>query len=156
MGFGHLLQLRVKGIPSKLAYWVIDHFDSDKSDFELMLEHKVKVTEEDIFRIYGFLRVLEKIETLRSSANSKLMDEWIASFNVDDKEKIKIKLVIAKMLNEIDGGIWFRRNFRLVMSFCLIESGSNGMVPPYILQVLDDVTMVSRLNWCEYTLRALI
>ncbi|XP_057794321.1 uncharacterized protein LOC131010679 isoform X2 [Salvia miltiorrhiza] len=84
------------------------------------------------------------------------MDEWVSSFNVESRDQIKITLLLERMVNDRDGGTWFKRNFMIAMGFSLIESCPNGQVQPYLLRTLEDVRTLRKWNWGGFVLKTLV
>ncbi|KAH6787383.1 hypothetical protein C2S52_006935 [Perilla frutescens var. hirtella] len=60
------------------------------------------------------------------------------------------------MLEDCEGGIWFKRHFLVLLSFCLIESYGNSYVPSHILDCFEDVDRASNFNWCAHVFKCLI
>ncbi|XP_057803563.1 uncharacterized protein LOC131018886 [Salvia miltiorrhiza] len=156
IGFGRILELKVRQIPGKLAYWVLDKFNSASCELQVDDGRNLKVTEDDVYRVFGFPKGKELIVNFERTASNKMFEEWVSFFGVGGKEKIKIGAVLNEMVNSRDGGTWFKRHFMIAMAFSLIESTASGTVHPYIFRCLTNLHELSQWNWGEYVLRTLI
>ncbi|XP_057780048.1 uncharacterized protein LOC130998650 [Salvia miltiorrhiza] len=156
MGFGHLLEMRVRFLPTQMAYWLMENFDYKTSELLIDDNVKIKVTEDDVCRVFGFPKGGEEINRFLYSACNALSMQWVSLFNVRHRDNIKIKAVLDKMLGEVDGGPWFKRHFLIAMQFSLIESYPNGTVHPFVMRCLEDLNVVRKWNWAGYMLKALI
>ncbi|KAH6783126.1 hypothetical protein C2S52_008085 [Perilla frutescens var. hirtella] len=60
------------------------------------------------------------------------------------------------MLENHEGGIWFKKHFLVLLNFCLIESYRNSYVPSHILDYFEDMDRASDFNWCAHVLKCSI
>lgn len=49
MGFGSLLEMRIKSVPTKMSYWVLEHFNSDRCELHLDAGRGFHVVEDDVW-----------------------------------------------------------------------------------------------------------
>ncbi|XP_057784967.1 uncharacterized protein LOC131002508 [Salvia miltiorrhiza] len=156
IGFGSVLSLQVKKLPCRLAYWILEHFDENRCELELEGGIRVKITEDDVYRVYGFPKGSEIIPDFNRCSNTALCEEWVAFFGLANREKIKIGHVLSEMLDCTTGGTWFKRHFMIAMTHSLIQSCTSGTVYPHILRCLENVRTLKKWNWGEYVLRSLV
>ncbi|XP_057803571.1 uncharacterized protein LOC131018895 [Salvia miltiorrhiza] len=156
IGFGSILSLQVKKLPCRLAYWILEKFDERRCELELDGGSRVKITEDDVYRVYGFPKGTETIPIFSRATNNALCEQWAAFFGFASCEKIKIGLVLREMLDCTTGGTWFKHHFMIAMAHTLIHSCTSGTVHPYILRCLENVGTLKRWNWAEYVLQTLI
>ncbi|XP_057810730.1 uncharacterized protein LOC131025129 [Salvia miltiorrhiza] len=156
IGFGHILEFKVNRVPSKLAYWVLDRFNHRSCTLELDVLTKIEIEEDDVYRVYGFPKGNKLIENFQRTAENELFIEWKNFFNVANRDKIKIKAVLRRMVDSADGGSWFKRHFVIALCFSLMESCTSGTVHPYIFSALANIEEIKSWNWGEYLLRCLI
>ncbi|XP_057801082.1 uncharacterized protein LOC131016401 [Salvia miltiorrhiza] len=147
IGFGRILELKVKDLPLRLAYWVHNKFNADTCELEVDARRRFAVTPVDVYRVFGFPSGDKSIEIFERQSNSDLFEQWVSIFGVDSRDKIKIGVVIKEMLDCKCGGSWFKRHFMIAMSFSLFESYANGTVHPFILGCLADLRDLTRWNW---------
>ncbi|XP_057793089.1 uncharacterized protein LOC131009695 [Salvia miltiorrhiza] len=152
MGFGSVLQLGVRKLPGKLAFWVVEHFDCKSCSIVVGGNQGIRVDEDDVYRVYGFPKGKKEIEIFKRKHRSPLYDEWLAFFEDSTKDDIKITHVLDVMIERVDADIWFKRHFIIAMACCLIESMTSGTVHPYILNCLHDMDKLREWNWGAYVL----
>ncbi|KAH6800536.1 hypothetical protein C2S52_001000 [Perilla frutescens var. hirtella] len=73
-------------------------------------------------------------------------------------DRIKLKLVYDKMMEDVGGGEVFRMDFLVLLTACLIESNINGYAAAPMLRYMDGESLKSihELDWCEYVVASLI
>ncbi|XP_057805365.1 uncharacterized protein LOC131020520 [Salvia miltiorrhiza] len=155
-GFGYLLDLTVKELPGRLAYWAPKSFNPKTCELEISSNFRLKVTVDDVYRVFGLPKGVQRIKRFDRQTNHALFDEWFSLFGVGNRDKIKIGLVLNEMVRCKNGGTWFKRHFMIAMCFSLFESFSNGTVHPHILYTLFDVDNLDKWDWAEYMLRSLV
>ncbi|XP_057774966.1 uncharacterized protein LOC130993945 [Salvia miltiorrhiza] len=155
IGFGSILDLKVKDLPGGLGYWILKKFNPQTFEIEVDAMRRFKVTESDVYRVFGFPRGKQFIEVFQRQSTSDIFEQWFLFFGVDNRDKIKIGVVLKHMLACKSGGTWFKRHFMIAMGFSLFENCPNGTVHPFILGCLKDLTGLRRWNWAEYMLSSL-
>ncbi|XP_057775900.1 factor of DNA methylation 4-like isoform X2 [Salvia miltiorrhiza] len=156
MGFGKILDLGIREIPGKLAYWTLDRFNSRSCAMELNDGLKLEITEDDVYRVFGFPKGEKKIDIFERRATNDLFKQWLDCFGCLSREKITLTNILDEMIATAHGGTWFRRHFLIAMAFALIESTTSGNILPFILNRLHDVNKVREWNWGEFVIRCLI
>ncbi|KAH6810011.1 hypothetical protein C2S51_027794 [Perilla frutescens var. frutescens] len=155
LGFGSILNLQIKDVPPKLSYWVLSHFDPKRSEIILGIDRRVHVAEDDVRLMFGFPRGQRKIEKPSLIETSDVIKEWRSQFE-RPPNCIRAIDVCIKMLEDREGGVWFKKHFLVLLSFGLIESYGNSYVPSHILDCFEDVDRASEFNWCAHVLKCLI
>lgn len=153
MGFGHLLNWNIRTLPRRLAYWVVDNFNSKSCDLMTHNGRTLTVTEEDVHRVLGFPNGHRKIVLLKRRETNELYEQWKAFF---DDGNIWLHDVANAMLRCTDGGSWFMRHFMILVSTSLIESHKSGNVVPYIMRCLENLEEIQQWNWAEYVMKSLV
>ncbi|CAA0830922.1 Unknown protein [Striga hermonthica] len=156
MGFGCLLELSITTTSSKMGFWLVENFNHMDRKLQLYDEEKVHVKEDDVYAVFGLPRGEVEIKNKQKRVTSNLLDEWIALFSVRKPSNITASKVLDKMNECVDGGDWFRRHFIVLMVTCLFESCLNGMANFRLVHMLDDLSVVSKMNWCAYMIRCLV
>ncbi|KAH6838021.1 hypothetical protein C2S53_009581 [Perilla frutescens var. hirtella] len=132
LGFGSILNLQIKDVPPK----------------------RVHVAEDDVRLMFGFPRGQRKIEKPSLIETSDVIKGWRSQFE-RPLNRIRVDVCI-KMLEDREGGIWFKKHFLVLLSFFLIESYGNSYVLSHILDCFEDVDRASDFNWCAHVLKCLI
>lgn len=87
MGFGHILSFKVKDIPTRLAYWVLDNFDAESCEISIGTKGRVHIEAEDANRVFGFPIGKKEIKRKMKSETDELIDKW-KSVVTDSKKEI--------------------------------------------------------------------
>ncbi|KAH6775069.1 hypothetical protein C2S52_012630 [Perilla frutescens var. hirtella] len=156
LGFGALLHLDIKDMPPKIAYWVLDNFDTKRCEIVLEGDRRVRVGEDDVRLIFGFPRGPHPVLRKAKNAEASLSKEWWERFTDVDCRKILAKNVCDAAVEEVDGGIWFKRHFMVLVTYCLIESIGNSYMSPQILNNFREVDRVADLDWYNYVIKCLV
>ncbi|KAH6798821.1 Rhodanese/Cell cycle control phosphatase superfamily protein [Perilla frutescens var. frutescens] len=150
IGFGALLNLKIYIIPLKLAYWLLENFDSKRCQILLRGNANVHIGEDDVRTILGLPRGERLIQPRIKNHESTWRKRFQKASN-----RILAKHVYDDIFNCPEGGEWFKRQFLVLVTSCLIESFGNGYISPQIMDSLGDIDRVSELNWCQYVIRCL-
>ncbi|KAH6827467.1 hypothetical protein C2S53_002504 [Perilla frutescens var. hirtella] len=156
MGFGAILHLDINNVPPKLAYWILDNFDTNRCEIVLEDGRRVHVGEEDVRLMFGFPRGQIPIERRIKNTEHVLVADWRLRFRERAFDRIRPIDISADIKKEANGGLWFKRQFLVLLTCCLIESLGNSYVSPQILDFFEDINNVVNLNWCGYVIKCLI
>ncbi|KAH6822084.1 hypothetical protein C2S53_020094 [Perilla frutescens var. hirtella] len=126
MGFQHILHMKVERVPTHLAYWVLDNFNANSSELTLTNGRSIPVDEEDVHLVFGFPKGGRKIQRRRKSDGLDSETTFYNQFGEMKRDRIKLKMVYDKMMEDVDGGDAFKMNFVVLLTACLIESNING------------------------------
>ncbi|KAL6509657.1 hypothetical protein OROGR_022967 [Orobanche gracilis] len=155
MGFQAVRDLNIHTIPSRLAYWVVENFNHNSYELLLTGNRRILVTEDDVTRVYGFLKGKRFVQRFHKKDESQLFDEMMDYIPDTQRHKITIKK-LHEVVSCVDGGAWFKRLFMVAIQSTFMESTANGYVSPYVLNCLSDVNRIKEWNWSEYVMRSLI
>ncbi|KAJ8429641.1 hypothetical protein Cgig2_025000 [Carnegiea gigantea] len=78
LGFAFLLTLRVDNIPSRLARWLVENFDTCKRVVKLASNDELRISEEDVYLTMGFPRGSKPIQEAKKSHKgeyARVLDE---------------------------------------------------------------------------------
>ncbi|CAA0808963.1 Unknown protein, partial [Striga hermonthica] len=156
MGFGSLLDLTITATPAKMGYWLIDNFNHIDRKLQLYDGGKIHVKEDDAYRVMGLPRGNIEVTNRKKKTESEALKEWADVYNVN----IATKITATKVLDMIQicdrSDDWFKRHFLVLMITCLFESSQNGVANLRTVHLLDDLSNVSKMNWCAYMIRCLV
>ncbi|KAH6828184.1 hypothetical protein C2S53_015943 [Perilla frutescens var. hirtella] len=156
MGFGVLLNLDIHDVPPKIAYWILENFDTKRGEIILNGNRRVHISENDVQLIFGFPKGHRPIVSKAKNALGNLTEQWLKRFEDKNCKRIRASYVADDMIDEGNGGLWFKRQFLVLVTSCLIERIGNCYMSPQILDTFQDVDSVSELNWCGYVIKCLI
>ncbi|KAH6769975.1 hypothetical protein C2S52_014778 [Perilla frutescens var. hirtella] len=155
IGFGHILNLNVHLVPTHMEYWVLDSFDAHSCEIKFSSGRSIVVDADDVHYVFGFLKGGETIHTRRRSDVFDEEDKWYKQFD-RTKGRVLLSRVREKMMEDVDGGDVFKKNFLVLLTSTLIENGVNGYVSPHLMYYMDKLDSIPNLDWCEYIVRSLI
>jgi len=150
------LALRIKKIPSKLARWLVESFDTCRRAIKLCGGDELRILEEDVYLTMGFSRGFKLVNEVRKNDKGdylQILDEWKGQWG---GVLPKTDQVLAQMRNQRHGGDLFRRNFVVYVVSTLIKGHQTLKVNRTILKSSVDLGEVKGLNWCEFTLDSLV
>ena len=126
LGFAFLLTLRVDKIPSRLARWLIENFDTCGQAVKLASNDALRISEEDVYLTMGFPRGSKPDQEAKKSGKEKytrVLDEWKAQWA---GALPKTHQVLSQMKNQRHGGDMFKRNFMYMLSLLLSRDNKRG------------------------------
>ncbi|KAH6818496.1 hypothetical protein C2S51_002099 [Perilla frutescens var. frutescens] len=158
MGFRHILHMKVNKVPTQLAYWVLDNFDANSSELRLANGRSILVDADDAHLVFRFPKGGRKIQRRKKSDVLDSERKFYNQFGDIKRDRIKLKLVYDKMMDDVGGGEVFRMDFLVLLTACLIESNINGYAAAPMLRYMDGESLKSihELDWCEYVVASLI
>lgn len=155
LGFGTLFHLQVDAVPGKLISWCLHRFQPISCSIELPNRSLLHIAAEDVYLMFGFPRGPLHIDKKIRTQDTEIVEEWAHKF---EKKKCQILPtdVVSAMLEEVDGGDWFKRLFLILVEACLFESAEDGYVKPKIMDILRDLTLIKQHDWCEHMITSLL
>lgn len=154
MGFGKLFHLEVDEIPGTMAYWCLHKFQPISCGIQLPNNTELHITPEDVFLIFGFPKGPITIERPKQIKDKDFTNEWELRIG-KKKYKILHTDVVNAMCSEVDGGIWFKRHFLILVENCLFENATDGYVKPRIMDIIGDLSKIRDYNWCDHMITCL-
>lgn len=155
IGFGHILNLKIKEVPRKMSHWVVNNFDPRSCEIILIENWRIHIEEEDVHRVFGFPMGNVVIEKTPRDRTCNVLSEWMNMFG-ERKSTVGQKEVVEKMLADKAGGVWFKRNFIVLLISSLVQNISHGYIYPTFMSYLADVSKIKHLNWCKFMLKCLM
>ncbi|CAA0828830.1 Unknown protein [Striga hermonthica] len=156
MGFGSLLDLTITATPTKMGYWLVDNFNHMDRKLQLYDCGKIHVKEDDAYRVMGLPRGNIEVTNRKKKTESEALKEWVDVYSVNIATKITATKVLDMIQSCDRSDDWFKRHFLVLMITCLFESSQNGVANLRTVHLLDDLSNVSKMNWCAYMIRCLV
>ncbi|KAJ8430776.1 hypothetical protein Cgig2_027854 [Carnegiea gigantea] len=129
LGFEFLLTLRADKIPSTLARWLVENFDTCRRAVKLASNEELRIMEEDVYLTMGFPRGSKPIQEAKKIDKGEytlVLDEWKDQWGgvlpkthqlcyVDRVlcKKMKIGIEFLILANWTSKDLWTRMNFQL-------------------------------------------
>lgn len=115
MGFANLQHLHINDLPAKFAYWILSKFDPRSSELILDERRTLPIDATDVWLTLGIPNGPISLLSKRKRSETALLLEWKDRVG-NDPTRIRTTDIREVMLREIDGGVWFRRHFLILMS----------------------------------------
>jgi len=156
LGFQFLLSLRIEKIPSRLARWLVESFDTCRRAIKLCGGDELRIGEEDVYLTMGFPRGSKPVSEARKNDKGvylQILDEWKGQWG---GVLPKTHQLLSQMKSQKQGGDLFKRNFIVYLVSTLIKGHQSLRVNHIVIKSLVNLEEVKGLNWCEFTLDSLI
>nr|GMC68107.1 uncharacterized protein LOC109179738 isoform X2 [Ipomoea batatas] len=125
--------------------------DSQKAGNGVVLN----IREEDVQAMLGLPRG-EVVITKRAKDDvSDLLKEWWGKF-VMDSHDITLGMIGRKFGDHLQGDIWFKRHFAILVVSTLCTTMGNVYAYQLIFNHFEDVEKIKDLNWCMFLLECLV
>lgn len=158
IGFGGLYWLRVKRLPMKLGYWLIDNFNPYSNNIMLPDGQRLSITASSVHDTFGLPMGPNPVILHRSSKEYDPFDEfysnWKLQFGVHDGE-VEVQKLAEYILKNDDSGDLFKINFVVLAVSYLIRNNQRPFVNFRVLKSLVNPSEISQLNWCEFVMDSL-
>ncbi|PWA34376.1 hypothetical protein CTI12_AA619720 [Artemisia annua] len=148
MGFGGLLQLKLRSIPKEFARFVINQLD------DLVLHTPngdIPIDRMAVHEVLGFPLGHKKIECRNvSNYDSDLSQEW----KEYSQNKLGLKDISDRIMNDTRANRMFQVDFLILMSSLMISAKKNNKCNREILITLPVNFVSQEYDWCEYVVRS--
>lgn len=152
--------MKVKDIPTRLAYWVLDNFHAESCDIEIQPQQRIHIEDADVNRVFGFPIGKRQIQRKLKSESDDLIDTWKDAVkdhvNGDVNKEVLPKDIFIAITEKRVTGTWFKIHFMLLLTTSLIECDSTGYIRPMIMNCLKDVNTIHEWNWGAYMINRLV
>ena len=155
MGFGNVFHFKIDYIPTYLAFELVKCFDEKECKIKLNNSRSVSITEDDVELVYGFPRGRINYSRDNCKSNASFMRKIAKHCEIKEGGNVSHKTVEDLMLEDSEGGPWFKRLFLLLLESGLIEPSTCGTIKSKIGEIVDDLDNIRNVNWCSYTLSVL-
>lgn len=147
-GFEHVLRHRNRIFPHRMAYNVVEAFDSEKCALVLQAG-TVYITERLVHNVLGLPQGENEIKLSKSRITRCDWDEQY------DTTQITPTMIKDKILESPRADYNFKMNFLILMYNFLIEANQNGYVKRDFLSFEGNIDLCGTYNWCSLLLRKL-
>ncbi|PWA93300.1 hypothetical protein CTI12_AA071390 [Artemisia annua] len=150
MGFGAVLGFRVKDVPTRLGYWLLDNLDEETC--VLNVDGKsISITRETVRDVLAIPMGNVHVEA-RDEADFRhhLVVEWKQQFG--KQERYKHIPVERKIYTQEEGGWLFKLNFLVLYFTSIGEYNKNATVNLRFLHCIQGENDIPGFDWCTYVL----
>nr|GMC73739.1 uncharacterized protein LOC109193148 isoform X1 [Ipomoea batatas] len=144
MGFAALLDFNVNECPPRLVYWLLSNFDGETRVFDLGGGRSLALEERDVELVLGFPRgPIEMVKRDRGKFEKR-------------RHQVTATAISSEMVSLIDGGLWFRMHFCMLVLSTFVACMRNGYANQMYFHHFDDVKRIQDLNWCKLLVDSLV
>nr|GMD86914.1 uncharacterized protein LOC109193148 isoform X2 [Ipomoea batatas] len=86
---------------------------------------------------------------------SNLLKHWRGKFE-KSRHQVTPAAISSAMVSLVDGGLWFRRHFSMLVLSTLVACMRNGYANQMYFHHFDDVKRIRDLNWCKLLVDSLV
>ncbi|PWA53169.1 hypothetical protein CTI12_AA445290 [Artemisia annua] len=143
MGFGDVLGFRIKDVPTRLSYWLLDNFDEDRC--VLNVDGKaITITRETVRDVLGIPMGNVPVEAVdEADFRHPLVVEWKQQF--ESTTRYTHIPVEKKIYTQQEGGWMFKLNFLVLYFTSIGESNKNATVNLRFFNCIQDENDIPRL-----------
>nr|GLL27374.1 uncharacterized protein LOC109182830 [Ipomoea trifida] len=87
---------------------------------------------------------------------SNLLKHWRGKFEKSRHQVTPAAISSAMVVSLVDGGLWFRRHFSMLVLSTLVACMRNGYANQMYFHHFDDVKRIRDLNWCKLLVDSLV
>ncbi|KAI3820342.1 hypothetical protein L1987_07888 [Smallanthus sonchifolius] len=134
MGFEKMVHFNVDGIPSKLAYFVVDVFDPE--EMVIRLKHdNLRITKQVINEILGVSVQGKSVEGgIDDVIEAEIEDDWASQYI---SKKITAKDIMEQMYKSNDADRQFELNFIMLFCTTMIKCNKSGVCNLNLVKALS-------------------
>nr|XP_043630987.1 uncharacterized protein LOC122602356 isoform X2 [Erigeron canadensis] len=154
IGFGSLVDFKIKYLPMKLAQELVDRLDAENC--EMMVDGKLlKITKQNEHDILGFPMGRVKVKDFKRAemGTNTLVLTW--KMRYPNPKYIQVTGVREMIENQPQGGWNYKIDILLSIISIMCEEISCGIVNQRVLGSIDSEDDIRKLDWCGYLIECL-
>ncbi|KAK9080273.1 hypothetical protein SSX86_001949 [Deinandra increscens subsp. villosa] len=154
LGFGSMCLLKLRNIPTELAFWLVKNYDPTSNTLNSG-NTVVTITPSLVHRVLGIPNGPDYVEEIfKPNTSDPVVAEFREQFG-DDSLKIKLTRAVDVFEKNKGGGREFVLNFLVVFNTVIIETMQSSTINQRFLTSITTDSVVSRMNWCGYLIHCL-
>ncbi|KAK9071737.1 hypothetical protein SSX86_008166 [Deinandra increscens subsp. villosa] len=154
LGFGSMCLLKLRNIPTELAFWLVKNYDPTSNTLNTG-NTMVTITPSLVHRVLGIPNGPDYVEEIfKPNTSDLVVAEFREQFG-DDSLKIKLTRAVDVFEKNKGGGREFVLNFLVVFNTVIIETMQSSTINQRFLTSITTDSVVSRMNWCVYLIHCL-
>ncbi|PWA87360.1 hypothetical protein CTI12_AA128140 [Artemisia annua] len=155
MGFGEVLAFKIKDIPTRLAYWLLDRFDENTCTLDVN-GRSISITPDLVKNMLGVPRGDVHIQAPdNADYRNPLIRKWKEQFGEGVKKHFP-SLVVKEILETKKGGWMFKLNFLVLFFSTIGELNLSNTVNLRFLPCIKNEDDILKLDWCTYIIECLV
>lgn len=155
MGFAALLKFDISELPTQLGYWLVENFDPETCMLKAG-NRSIQITKEKVHEVFGIPMGKIPIEAVKAAMKDDVITQYWRSQFENLGERIAVKVVVNKIIQQKDCGRMFKLNFLVLFVTFMIEAIKCGTVNQKFLPSVTKEEEIKDLDWCGYMIECLI
>ncbi|KAK9049154.1 hypothetical protein SSX86_031879 [Deinandra increscens subsp. villosa] len=154
MRLGRLLKLRMKEIPTKLAYFVVDRFNPEKMEIDLGAT-QIKIDDDVVVKVLGLPNNGVVLGDTKKRSRATFVSEWRKKFPGESYVSPKEVAEMIKAERRNTGNVYFKLDFiALMVGVLMYRMKTGNLMLDYMANITDD-TDLCNINWCKFMISSL-
>ena len=154
MGFGSVLGFKIKDVPTKLGFWLLENFNEDTCVLDVDGK-QISITKETVRDVLGLPMGIVSVESRdETDFRHPLVVEWKRQFG--KQERYKHIPVEKQIYTQADGGWMFKLNFLVLYFTSIGESNKNATVNLRFMSCIADENDIPLFDWCTFVRECLV
>lgn len=155
IGFGNLIEYKIKDVPTRLAYWLLDKFDEETCSLDVNGK-RIEITREVVRDVLGVPMGEVHVDARDGTDfRNPLVRRWKAQFDMSLKRHHLTGLADV-MLGNSNGGWMFKVNFLVLFFSTIGELNKSNTANLKFIHLLNSEADIMKLDWCTYIIECLI
>ncbi|XP_071725495.1 uncharacterized protein [Rutidosis leptorrhynchoides] len=154
MGFECLLDFKIKSLPGRLSFWLVDKFNAENLKLNLGAV-ELEITKEDVNEILGF--------PIGDICVTAVRRAWIGKGNLicqfrklyNKNQRICVRNLEGSILKNKEGGDNFKLKMLVFIMTILVEGLTDSTANLRFLPSINNLEDVIKMDWCGYVLECL-
>lgn len=154
IGFGSAITMKLKKLPRRLCYWVVDNYDPTTNSIRVADQNLI-VTREKVHEIYGIpLGYIQMSNPRKANSRNHVVKHWKAQFPKSMK-RIRLSHVLDMIKKDTTGGPLFVMNFLVLFVSVMIGCPTMGTINQGFLENIRGDVDIKQLDWCGFVVSCL-
>ncbi|GJR39036.1 hypothetical protein Tco_1214720 [Tanacetum coccineum] len=155
IGFGAFLEFKIKDVPKRLAYWLLEKFNVDTCSLNVN-GRSIMITPEVVRNLLGVLMSEVHINARNETYfRNPLACQWKAQFGKDLKRQYNTH-VGNEIVEKRSSGWMFKINFLVLFFSTVGELNFNNTVNLKFIHCINSEDDILKLDWCTYIIECSI
>ncbi|CAI9117403.1 OLC1v1018795C1 [Oldenlandia corymbosa var. corymbosa] len=161
MGFGALLDLKIKNIPTALCNFLASNFQTGARQVPLNGNNVLDIKQEDVVAVLDLPRGPKLVEEFKQNDpaitdHAEMVDAFKKRMGYSNKFLPTRSTAAILIAGRKDFGDDFKRDFLVFIVSTFLHGNTTSRITMNILKSLVNINEVTQYNWCQYVIDALV
>ncbi|CAI9087102.1 OLC1v1021091C1 [Oldenlandia corymbosa var. corymbosa] len=161
MGFGTLLDLKIKNIPTALCNFLANNFQTGARQVPLNGNNVLDIKQEDVVAVLDLPHGPKPVEEFKQNDpaitdHAEMVDAFKKRMGYSNKFLSTRSTAAQLIAGRKDFGDDFKRDFLVFVVSTFLHGNTTSRITMNILKSLVNINEVTQYNWCQYVIDALV